>query len=349
MQPDRGFWHGKPVSVTGGTGFLGYHLVRQLLDLGAAVRILALPPSPHHPLLRETRIHCHFGDMRDSSLVRKALAGAAVVFHTAGIVSASGREPERMQEVHVLGTRNVLQAMPAGARLVHSSSVVAVGASWVPQSLTEDSVFNLHDFAVDYVFAKRAAEELVQKAARSHDVVITNPAYLVGPEDLESSLMGRLCLRFWKGRFPVVPSGGLNVADVRDVATGHLLAAERGRRGRRYILGGENCTFRQFLELLAEVAGLRPRRLPSLPTYAWHALAGLAECRAALTNREAFPSFEHVRIHRLFWFYRSERAERELGYHCRPLRDSLMDSYRWHRANGLTLPRGFGRWLLRAA
>jgi dihydroflavonol-4-reductase len=93
-------------------------------------------------------------------------------------------------------------------------------------------------------------------------VVVTNPGHLIGPDDFEPSVIGRFCIRFWKGRIPLASGGGLNVVDVRDVARGHLLAAEHGRAGHRYILGGENRTFRSFLAKLAAVAGMRPRALP---------------------------------------------------------------------------------------
>jgi dihydroflavonol-4-reductase len=347
MQPDRTFWAGRPVCVTGGTGFLGYHLVRQLLDLGAAVRVLALRPAPAHPLWREPRVEAFYGDLLDADVVCRAVAGCDVVFHAAGVVAVGGQDHHRMHAVHVDGTRHVLDAAGPRARVVHTSSVVAVGASPTRHSLTEERAFNLHDFGVDYVQAKRAAEEVAHAAARRLDVLVTNPAYLIGPDDHEQSVMGRFCVRFWKGRVLLTPPGGLNLADVRDVACGHLLAAERGRRGHRYILGGENRTYRQFLELLAEVAGLHPRALPAAPHWAWSALAGLSECRAALTGRDAFPSYQHVRLNRYYWYYRSERAESELGYRCRPLVESLADSYRWHAEAGMAPARGLSRWWLR--
>jgi dihydroflavonol-4-reductase len=335
MEPNPRFWAGRTVCVTGGTGFLGYHLVQQLLPLGAQVRVFALRPSGAHPLLRLDRVEAEFGDVCDPAAVRRAVAGCAAVFHTAGTVAAWGPSLRRMHAVHVDGTANVLAAADRDAAVVHTSSVVAVGAAKGGRPCTEDDPFDLDGLRVDYVQAKRAAEQVaLTSAAGGRRVVVTNPGYLVGPEDHEGSVMGRLCRRFWRGRVPLAPPGGFCLADVRDVARGHLLAAEHGRPGRRYILGGENRTFRGFLRELARAAGRRPRGLGQLPGWAMFALAALGEGLARLTGKEPYPSFQHARLNAYRWFASSDRAEGELGYRSRPLRECLADAYRWHRADG---------------
>lgn len=346
----NGFWKDKQVCVTGGTGFLGYHLVQQLCAAGAQVRTLALATPPEHPLADLADVEQFSGDVRDTALVRRATAGCAVVFHTAGIVASSGPQLRLMHSVHVDGTRTVLAEMPATARLVHTSSITAVGAARRGRPATEETAFDLHDFAVDYVHAKRAAEHVALAGAKNgRDVVVANPAYLVGPEDYEGSVMGRFCLRFWKGRLPVAPPGGLNLVDVRDVAAGHLLAAERGRSGRRYILGGEDYSFRDFMGLLADVARLRPRLLPCWPGWALNGAAVLAELRGWLTHKEPYPALQHVRLNRVHWYVRSDRAVRELGYTARPLDRSLAETYRWYGTRTPLRLRGFNRWWMRAA
>src|SRR5262249_27943337 len=157
---------------------------------------------------------------------------------------------------------------PRYARIVHTSSIVAVGASRSGRVLDEESPFNLARLRVAYVQAKRGAECVaLEEAARGRQVVVVNPGYMVGPEDYEPSVMGRLCARFWRGRILMSPPGGYDLVDVRDVAAGHLLAAERGQVGRRYILGGENHTLREFMHLLARIADWRPRGLPTMPAW----------------------------------------------------------------------------------
>jgi dihydroflavonol-4-reductase len=250
-----------------------------------------------------------------------------------------------MWPVHVDGTRNVLNALDRDARLIHTSSVVAVGASRTGEVLTEDSPFNLSHVKLAYVRAKRAAEELA--FASDRDVVVVNPGYLIGPDDFEKSVMGKLCHRFWRGRAPVAPPGGLNLVDVRDVAIGHLLAAERGTRGRRYILGGENLTYSEFMRQMADVAGMHPRWLPRIPRPLFSLAALFGEARGRLRGKEPYPSLSHVRLNRYYWFFTSDRARRELGYEPRPVRESLADAYAWYTSREQFHIRGVNRWLLR--
>ncbi len=331
MELDLRFWKGKRVCVTGGTGFLGWSLTRQLLPLSADVRVLGLRPrSPELADLLQS-VECVFADIRDASAVRRALADRDIVFHTAGTVGVWGPALRQMHEIHTLGTQCVLQALPEGARLVHTSSVVTVGASPRGEVLTETSPFQLQRLRVDYVHAKRAAEDLVLDAAcQGRDVVVVNPAYLIGPEDYERSAMGRLCLRCWKGKVPLLPPGGLNFVDVRDVAQGHLLAAVKGKSGRRYILSGANLTLAEFFRGLAEVRGLSSRWWFQIPGWLLTAIAGCAELRAHFVGREPYPSLQQARVNRYYWYYSSDRARTELGYQARPFRETVWDAHQWY-------------------
>jgi dihydroflavonol-4-reductase len=347
--PDRNFWTDRRVCVTGGTGFLGWQIVRQLCDLGADVRILALLPDQTHTVHQHSIDAC-WGDVRDPDLVRRATDGCSIVFHTAGVVGAWGKILDRMWSVHVDGTANVIASSPRDARIVHTSSLTTVGASRRGEILNEEASSQSSSHKLIYVRAKQTAEQLaIDAAAAGRDVVITNPGYLVGPEDYERSIMGRFCVRFWKGRVPMSPPGGLSLVDVRDVATGHLLAAEKGKTGHRYILGGENHRFPSILRMLARVAGCRPRALPRIPWLLLAAVASLAELRSKITGREPYPSLGHVRLNRHCWFGDSSRAAVELGYNFRPLFNSLHDAYQWHHGNEPIRARGLPRWWLRPA
>jgi dihydroflavonol-4-reductase len=350
MVPDARFWAGRPVCVTGGTGFLGMHLVRELLAAGARVRVLALPCPADHPLLALKGIDCTFGDVCDLATVRSALAGCTTIFHVAGLVALGGAALERVFPVHVRGTQNVLEAAEPDATVVHTSSVVTVGASRLPDLLTEDNPFNLERLRVAYVQAKRAAEQLaLAAAAAGQRVIVTNPSYLIGPDDRSRSGIGRFSKRFWTGRMPLAPPGGINLADVRDVARGHLLAAERGRSGQRYILAGENHDFKSFMGRMAEVAGLQPRALARVPYWALILVARLSEAWAWLRHADPYPALQHARMNRFFWFYRCDRAQRELGYRPRPLSSTLVDTHAWYGGHGRLRPRGLKRWWARPA
>jgi dihydroflavonol-4-reductase len=348
LTPNQPFWSGKRVCVTGGTGLLGYQIVKRLVDMNACVRVLASRFHDRHPIRRAASVELIEGDVRDAPTVIRALGGCDVVFHTAGVVAVWGPALEAMRDVQVIGARNVLDAAPNGARVVVTSSVVTVGASQTAEPLDEDVRFGLGEIAIDYVHAKRAAESIaLDRAAGGRDVVVTNPGYLVGPEDFERSVMGRFCARYWRGQIPLAPPGGFNLVDVRDVAIGHMLAAERGRSGRRYILGGENRTFPEFMRLLAQAGGMRPRSIPVVPMWTLFALAAGAEARSLLTHKHPYPSLQHSRLNRYYWFYRSDRAARELGFAPRPLAETLLDTYRWYSAERDLTVRGLSRWWMR--
>jgi dihydroflavonol-4-reductase len=349
--PDPSFWRGRSVCVTGGSGFLGYQLVELLRELGARVRLLGLPPTKqHHPLLRQQAVvECMFGDMRDPAVVLEAVAGCDIIFHTAAVVAFTGRALRHMHAVNLEGTRNVLAAAGPGVRVVHTSSIVTVGGSRAGEALTEDSPFPAETLTIHYVRSKRAAEEQALEAAARQDVVVTNPGFLVGPHDYGPTDMGRYCLRFWKGRLPLALPGGLCLADARDVARGHLLAAEHGVSGRRYILGGENWTYPQLMHGLAQAARVQPRGVVRLPACLLTPLAVAATGLGWLRGGRPYPSLQHARLSRYYWFARSDRAAQELGYRPRPLAACLTDTYRWFCSRKNMRPRGLFAWWVRPA
>jgi dihydroflavonol-4-reductase len=341
------FWRDRRVLVTGGSGFLGAHLCQQLLDAGAAVRSFSLPLRERHPFLA-LPVENHWGDIRDADAVQKAIAGCDIVFHAAGPVAVWGPGLEVMHSAHRDGAQNVVNAAKS-ARVVHTSSIVAVGGTRGRKVLDETSPFTMCT-KIDYVHAKRRAEEIALDAAqRGRDVVVVNPGYLVGPDDFEPSVMGKFCTRVWKGKISAVAPGGYNLVDVRDVAAGHLLAAERGQSGRRYILGGENYSMAEVVRLLTAAAGLRPRSIPTIPLAMLWAAAWYAEARARRIGREPYPSFQHVRLNRYSWFVTSDRAKKELGYAPRALAESVRDTFAWYAQYHKVRWRGWTRWWLRPA
>ncbi|MSQ96664.1 MAG: NAD-dependent epimerase/dehydratase family protein [Gemmataceae bacterium] len=329
------FWADKRVCVTGGTGFLGWHLVRQLLDLTPHVRLFGFTPKAKSLREKMRSLDCVFGDVRDPVAVRQAVHGCDIVFHTAGNIAVWGPGLATMHEINVGGTNNVIHALAPNARLVHTSSVMAIGSSTGGEALTETSSFNLQSLKVDYVHTKKKAEDLVRCAAeRGLDAVIVNPGYLIGPNDYENSVMGKFCVRFWKRKMPILPPGALNFVDVRDVACGHLLAAERGQRARRYILGGENLTIRQFATKLVAARDMPMRWRCSIPIWANTLLASLGEWRGKILKREPYPAMQFARMSRHVWHFSSERAQAELGFHARSVAQSLSEAHAWFCAEG---------------
>jgi dihydroflavonol-4-reductase len=321
-----GFWAGRPVAVTGATGFVGLHLTRLLAATGAIVTVLVRDPAKARRLLPEG-VRCVVAPVEDPAALGPACRGQDVLFHVAGAVDF-GEDWERFHRVNVEGTRHVLAACDAAGvrRVVLTSSIVALHGATRPVVVDETAEWNLAAARVPYVTTKRQAEEVVlEAAARGRDAVVVNPASVLGPDDFTGSEFGTLCKRFWRGRIPLHFTGGNNFVDVRDVAAGHLLAAERGRAGRRYILGGWNLTYGDFFAALARLSS-RPLPRLRLPGCAAPALARLVALCERRRERSYLTPAQARLLGRWFWFDIT-RARTELDYEPRPLRDTLADTF----------------------
>ena len=322
-------WLGLKVLVTGASGFLGYHVVKALVQAGAAV--CALVRRPKRVLnLAAAGVACIEGNLEDASVLARACRGCDYVFHLAAAVDFA-RDWELVRRVNVEGTRRIIEAARAAGvnRLIYTSSVVTIGASYSRAVLDEQATWNLEPFRVPYVTTKREAEGLALSAAdRNLAVVVVNPAAAVGPDDFGSSQYGVLCDRFWRRHIPFYFAGGNCFVDVRDVALGHLLAARRGATGQRYILGGENLSYAGFFRLLARVAKKRIFRM-RLPLLLGPVLASFDERTRQGRSRKPYLTTPQARLLGLYFYCSSARAERELGYRARPLSDTLDDAYKF--------------------
>jgi len=312
--------------VTGGSGFLGSHVVRALAARGDELRLLARRGSAldHLDDLGAERTS---GDVLDRRAVRRAMKDVERVFHLAGTTSMRPSDRDRVFELNVKGTRIVLEeALAAGVgRVVHTSSVAAIGpAKQQGGTADETQQFRAGHLGIAYVNSKHEAElEALRLAAHGLPVVIVNPSFVLGPDDPKGSSM-ELVRRFLLGRIPAYVSGGLNIVDVRDVAQGHLLADGKGEVGERYILGGRNFTLDRLFADLARISGRdhAPVRLPAAPT----AFAVELAEHAGLP----LPVFgDEVRSARCWWTYRNTKARKELGFEPRPHEETLEDAVRW--------------------
>ncbi|MCS7159905.1 MAG: NAD-dependent epimerase/dehydratase family protein, partial [Gemmatales bacterium] len=323
------FWRDRPVAITGATGFLGYHVARLLALSGARVRALVRPTSQIRRC-HGLNLEFHLAPLEDFEALCRSLRNQDIVFHLAGSVHL-GDDWQSVWHTNVEGTQRLLEAARQAQvrRIVHVSSIVTIGASRQPRVLDESAHWNLASLKVPYIQSKREAETLaLLSAARGQDVVIVNPACLVGPQDYSGSEFGVLCRRFWCGRIPLMFRGGANFADVRDVAQGILSAAESGRCGQRYILGGVNRTWLDFFRDLA--------RLSSRPLPRWCAPNSLGPIIATLNRycerrRRKRPYLSAAQAELLSWFFfvSSRRACEELGYYMRPWQHTLRDTYQF--------------------
>jgi dihydroflavonol-4-reductase len=317
--------------VTGATGLLGNNVVRQLLAAGHAVRVLARGSSDPRPLAG-LEIERVAGDVRDSAAAHQACAGVQVVIHAAGHVHIGWAELDVHRAINVEGTRNVASAArQAGARLVHVSSVNALGLGRLEAPADEETALP-GIVPAPYVATKQAAERVVlDEVERGLWATIVNPATMFGPWDWKPS-SGQMLLEV--SRNPLfAPVGAGSFCDVRDVAAGVLAAAERGQPGRRYILAGHNLTFRDAWGKIAGLAGKRGPRLPMGPIFRAIAMP-ICDVRTRLSGRETAANSAAIALSRQSHCFTSARSQHELAYRIRPLDETLTDAWQWLSEHG---------------
>jgi farnesol dehydrogenase len=324
------------VLITGGTGFLGKNVARCLAARGHALRVLARSGSDLAGLPEGFEVAR--GDVTDLDSLRRAAAGCEAVLHMAALVKVWVPDPSRFEAVNVGGLRNVLEAARgASARLVYTSSFIAVGPAG-PAPADETQVHPGTGYRNPYERTKAEADVVARAAAAGgQDVVLLYPGVIYGPGDMtEGNLVAKLVADRMNGRLPglIGPGNRLwSYAFAEDVAEGHALALEKGRAGQRYFLAGENRTLTELFALLEELAAVRPPRL-HIP-YAVASLLGHAmRLWAELTGLPPQMTAGEVGVFREHWAYSSAKAERELGYRSRPLREGLAATVSWLRQTG---------------
>jgi dihydroflavonol-4-reductase len=321
--------------VTGATGFVGSAVARALLARGHRVRVLARPNSDRRNLAG-LAVEIAEGAMEDSGSLARAATGCRYMYHVAADYRIWVPDPAPMFRANVEGTRDLLTAaLEAGAeRVVYTSSVATLGLV-AGGSADEETPSSIDDMIGPYKRSKFAAEEVVRELVRERGlpVVIVNPSTPVGPGDIKPTPTGRLIVEAARGQMPAFVDTGLNIVHVDDVAEGHLAAAEKGRIGERYILGGENMALAEILAEVAQVVGRRPPWL-RVPHGVLFPLAIGAELAARVTGRDPFVTLDGVRMSRKKMYFTSEKASHELGYASRPAREAIADAVRWFEANG---------------
>lgn len=317
------------ILVTGATGFLGAHLLERLLDSHAGLKVLARGDTPIHEGVEVVR-----GSVLDRAAVDSALAGVSRVYHLAGKVSRSRDDAREMYRVHVEGTQVLCRAAKASGveRLVLASTSGTIAVSDNPEQMPDETARPPLELIGrwPYYTSKLYQEETARRElAGGPELVIVNPSLLLGPGDRRLSSTEDV-LKFLAGDIPVVPPGGVNFVDVRDVAAACVTAMERGRPGERYLLGGPNWTFKTFFEKLERISRVKgPRlRLPE-PLYT---LAGAAT-EAIYKGIDRTPPVDRVSVEmgERFWYFDSGKAERELGFEARDPYETLHETVKFIR------------------
>jgi dihydroflavonol-4-reductase len=319
------------VLVTGGTGFLGEHVVYELIDAGFTVKVMA---RSHSPVFDADQVEMIRGDIVRGPELAEAMAGCDAVFHLAGVVSRDPDDGQRMMRVHVDGTRRVLQtAAKAGIkRVVVASTSGTVAVSKYDDVLDESSGYATElvagwPYYASKIYQEKLAFELGEKLGI--EVICVNPSLLLGPGDRRLSSTGDV-LKFLRGQIPIVPPGGINFVDVRDAAIATVAALDKGRPGERYLLGGPNWSFKEFFGRLGRVAKKSPPRF-RLPDRLSRWGATVIEELYRSRGKEPPVDRISVEMSEHYWYCDSSKAERELGFEARDPGLTLGDTVRYLR------------------
>lgn len=325
------------ILVTGATGFLGTHLVRQLLASGEKVRVLCRDPQKLR-FEASDQLEAVVGDVTAPETLPAAFQDVQTLYHVAGKVDFNPKDDRDLLFVNEQGTRNILNAAQAAnvRKVVHVSSVSTIGSTEDPKRpLNENDFGKGKGIDVPYPKSKLAGERVaLEFSKRGLPVVIVNPTFFAGPEDWNLS-SARTMVSFLKGQVWVgLTRGGLGFTDVRDIAKGAILAMEKGVPGERYILGGHNLLLHEYHHLLQQVTGIRAPRIKLPPAAASVvALVGLAGYR--LAKIPTYVGVGDIRMAKHYWLYDYTKARDVLGLHCRPPLDTIRDSIAWLKQQGL--------------
>lgn len=324
------------VFLTGATGFVGHHVAKALAGQGAELRLLARRTS-NLANLEGIAGETHVGDLAGPESLRPALSGCDAVVHVAADYRLWVRDPQAMYRANVDGTRELLRlAREAGVpRFVYTSSVATMRFRGDGAPTDEDAPVSLGDMVGHYKRSKFLAErEAIAAAEGGQQVIILNPTSPIGPNDAKPTPTGRVVVDFLNGRFPAYMDTGLNLVDVAEVARTHVDALTRGTPGRRYILGGENLTLKQILDMMSGIAGI-PAPTLRIPFAAAAAYGFIEEwVTGRILGREPRATLEEVRMGRKKMFASSARAEEELGFRAVPVLPAMRAAIAWYRAHG---------------
>lgn len=327
--------------VTGASGFVGSNLVHELLAQGHRVKALLRPNADERALTGAT-FQRAVGDVLDPELLRREMEGCDWCFHVAASYHLWLRDYKPMYEANVTGTRNVLEAAGrAGCqRIVYTSTVGCIGLPKMEKTVVVPSnelqIISPDQLTNHYKRSKWQAEETAVKLARAGlPVVIVNPSAPVGPRDVKPTPTGQLVLDFLNRKLPAFIDTGLNWVHVRDVAAGHILAAEKGHLGERYILGNTqgNWTMQETLRVLEEITGIRAPRM-KIPRWLALAAAHVTERISGLTRKPPKVPLAGVRMAKYKMWFDSAKAVTQLGLPQTPPKEAFADAVQWFRANG---------------
>ncbi len=321
--------------VTGANGFVGSAVLRHLLDANHEIRVLVRPNSDRRNL-EGLSIEIVEGDLRDSFSLKQAVKNCSKLFHVAADYRLWIPNPEVMYETNVKGSRELmLAATDAGIdKIIYTSSVATLGFNSDGSPGDENTPSSLDDMVGHYKRSKFLAEQEIHELVQQHDlpIIIVNPSTPIGPRDVKPTPTGRIVLDTLHGKMPAYVNTGLNVVHVDDVAKGHLLAYEHGQFGERYILGGENMSLKELLNLIDQITGNKIKRV-CLPQHLVLPIAWFMELWAKISTQEPRATLDGVRMSKKFMYFSSDKAKNELNYKPRSAIHAIEDAITWFNEN----------------
>lgn len=324
------------VLVTGATGFVGGAVARALLRAGREVRLIVRPAADRRNI-RDLPVEIYHGDVTDLDSLRRATSGCAQVYHVAALYKLWVRRKREIYESNVTGTENVLKAARECdvEKIIYTSSVATLGLPKDGSPGDEETPVSLSDMVGHYKRSKYLAEQVARTYLQEGlPIVIVNPSTPVGEADIKPTPTGKIIVDFLNGKMPAYVDTGLNLVDVEDVAVGHLLAAEKGKVGERYLLGNENLTLQQILFLLAEITGRPAPRFQVPYLFALGVAYADAAVARLIPGREPLVPPVGVKLSRKKMFFDPTKAIRELGLPQTPVREALQKAVVWFARNG---------------
>ena len=320
----------KRILITGANGFLGSHIVLKAKEKKYKIRVLVRDNSDLTNL-SGLDVEYHRADLRNLQSLKNACEKCDEIFHVAADYRLWAKKPSEIYESNVLGTHNILEiAKEKNIKLIYTSSVATLGINQNGEA-NEETKVDLSSMIGGYKKSKYIAEKMVIDYILDERVkcIIVNPSTPIGPGDIKPTPTGNIIFQMLIGKMPAYVNTGLNIVDVRDVAEGHFLASDKGKIGEKYILGGENLLFKDFLNMIAEIANVRSPNI-CLPTTPLYPLAFLNEFIAScLPNYEPMLTCDGLKMSEKKMFFSSEKAKKELGYRPSNIKNAISDAVKW--------------------
>lgn len=333
------------VLVTGAAGFIGSHVTRQLLEQGRDVRAMVRPGEDTRNL-QGLGVEQVEGDILKPEQIADAMSGCDTLYHLAAIYAIWMQDDQPIYDVNVGGSQTVLEAARRHnlKKIVYTSSIAGIGLGTRNQPANEKTPWNYGWIANAYIKSKYAGQLVALRFARQGlPVVVVNPAFPFGDQDVAPTPTGQIMLNVLEGDIPGYIDGGINIIDVRDVAAGHLLAEQRGRVGETYILGHRNLTIHEFYQLVGRVSGIKvpDRRMPKALA------AGVAYLYEAVSDRithKAPPfTFKSVLCSSRYMYYDPSKAVSELGLQLHPIEEAVERAIDWFQTHGYVTNKEVGK------